>query len=406
MRHRIYYNLRWVTPFLIGSLILSCSEKDDPTPQPDENNLVEATITGSWAAVELQLFVQLAGRDLDAGLLVHDVDIYRVIYKTTYQNEEVNASGLILLPKTTGNALPMISFQHGTIVRQSDAPSAQVKESEQAISYSALASMGFITVVPDMIGFGESKDIFHPYFLEEPTATSVIDMLYAAKTLAKDKGIDFDERLFLAGYSQGGYATLATHKALEADPENGFELIASFPGAGGYDISALHDYFLGLDTYPDPYYFAYVGMSYRSFYEEDDLLTAFFDEPYASTIPQLFNGTNSPGEINAQLTTDIQALVREDILQGTNSDPLYEYLRVKFEENSLTDWAPKAQVFLYHGDADVTVPIANSQHTYDELIEQGADPTALQLITLEGRDHMTAVAPYIEDIVKKLQALR
>jgi len=406
MSSRIYLPLNWIASVFAALFILSCSDKDDPEPKPEENNLVEAIVVGSWAASQLQLFVQLAGRDLDAGLLAHDVDIYRVIYKTTYQDEEVNASGLILLPKTTGNALPMISFQHGTIVKQTDAPSAQSQQSEQTISYSALASMGFITVVPDMIGFGESKDIFHPYFLEEPTATAVIDMLYAARTLARDKSIEFDGRLFLAGYSQGGYATLATHKALETNPTDDFELVASFPGAGGYDISAMHEYFIGLDTYPDPYYIAYVGMSYRSFYEEDDLLASFFNEPYATAIPQLFNGTNTPGDIDAQLTTDIQALVRQDILLGTNTDPLYAYLRVKFEENSLTDWAPKAPVFLYHGDADVTVPISNSQHTYDELIRQGADPTTLHLITLEGKDHSTAVEPYIEDIVRKLQELR
>ena len=406
MRFRTEFNLNWLLSFFLSLFIVACSEKDDPAPQPEENNLVEATVTGTWAATQLQLFVQLAGRDLDAGLLIHDVDIYRVVYKTTYQDEVINASGLVLLPKTTGNTLPMISFQHGTIVKQADAPSTQPKESEQTVSYAALASMGFITAVPDMIGFGVSKDILHPYFIEEPSATAVIDMLYAARTLAKDKGLTFDGRVFLAGYSEGGYTTLATHKALEASDIEEFELVASFPGAGGYDIPAMQDYFLALDTYPDPYYMAYVGMSYKTFYEEDDLLSAFFKEPYATTIPQLFNGTNSGQDINAQLTTDIQQLVREDILLGTNTDPLYAFLREKFEENSLTDWAPKAPVFLYHGDADVTIPIANSQRTYDKLIDQGADPATLHLITLQGKDHNTAVAPYVEDIVKKLQEMR
>jgi pimeloyl-ACP methyl ester carboxylesterase len=398
---------KWLYIFFMVVLLVSCSEnEDDPKPGPEENNLVEASTTGSWAAAQLKLFVQLSGRDLNTDLLAYDVDIYKVIYKTTYQDTEINASGLVLLPKTTGNALPMISFQRGTVVREADAPSLQGKESEQVISYSALASMGFITAVPDLIGFGESNEIFHPYYVEEPTSTAVIDLLHAASALAREKNVEFDGRLFLAGYSQGGYATMAAHKALEADDESDFEIIASFPGAGGYDVSAMQDYLLELDTYPNPYYIAYVGMSYRSFYGEDGILAAFFNEPYASRIPTLFDRVKSPDDIDAQLTEDIQALVREDILLGYNTDPLYEYLRVKFQENSLTDWTPEAPMFMYHGDADLTVPISNSQSTYNKLISNGASPERLHLITLPGRDHSSGIEPYIEDIVKKLQELR
>ena len=396
---------KWSLFFFLAVTVLSCSDNDDPTPEPEESNLVEATPIGTWAAEQLQLFIQLSGRDLNASLLAYDVDIYRVVYKTTYQDAEINASGLVLLPKTTGNALPMISFQRGTIVEQSDAPSQRPTEDEQVVSYSALASMGFITAVPDMIGFGESKQIFHPYYVEEPTATAVIDILHAARALARDKNAEFDGRVFLAGYSQGGYSTLAAHKALEANPLEDFELVASFPGAGGYDLSAMHDYVVGLDTYPHPYYLSYIGMSYRSYYEEDDLLSTFFAEPYATTIPSLFDGINSADEINAQLTTDVPTLLREDILQGTNTDPLYDFLRTKFEENSLTDWAPKAPVFLYHGTADTTIPISNTQLTYNELINQGADPSQLEMITLEG-SHSSALEPYIEDLVKKLQEMK
>ena len=334
------------------------------------------------------------------------MDVYKVIYTTNYQDSEVNASGLVLLPKTTGNGLPMISFQHGTIVRNADAPSLQPRESEQVISYAALASMGYIMVVPDYLGFGESSEIFHPYYIEEPTANAVVDLLYAARTLAEEHNVDFDNRLFLAGYSQGGYATLAAQKALETNTEDDFEIIASFPGAGGYDISSMLDYVLNLDTYPDPHYLAYVGMSYRSYYGEADLLSAFFNEPYATGIPSLFDGTKAPSEIDASLTEDIQTLVREDILIGTNTDPLYEYLRLKFEENSLTDWVPEAPVYMYHGDADFTVPIENSQMTYDELIDEGASPAQLELITLPGRDHTTAIEPYVEDIITKLQQMK
>ena len=126
---------KWMSALCLSMIIFSCSDSNDPEPEPDESDLVEATPAGTCAATQLQLLVQLSGRDINVNFFAHDVDIYRVVYKTTYLENEIEASGLVLLPKTTAE-VPMISFQHGTIVAQSDAPSVQTKESEQVVSYS------------------------------------------------------------------------------------------------------------------------------------------------------------------------------------------------------------------------------------------------------------------------------
>lgn len=396
---------KWLLICLVTVFTLSCSDENDQTPVIEEDNLVKATLVGSRSAAELQFLIQLSGRNLDPALVKHDVDIYKVIYSTTYQDSKINVSGLIILPKTTA-PVGMLSFQHGTIVQQTNAPSLQSQNSLEVISYAALASMGIITVIPDMIGFAESKEIFHPYYVEEPTASAVIDNLKAAKSLTAEKQIDFNTRLFLAGYSQGGYATMAAHKSLEKNALEGFELIASFPAAGGYDIKSMQEYFFSLDTYPNPYYLAYVGRSYQSYYNKPTLLKDFFNEPYAAKIPSLFDGIKSPGEINTQLTSEIKALVKAEMLVNIGSDPQYQYLREAFENNSLVDWKPTLPMYLYHGDADTTVPYQNSELTYEKLISNGAAIGKLQLITLPGADHSSAVEPYIEDLIKKLQSLK
>lgn len=397
--------LKWLSAPWLLIFFFSCADKDDPTPQVEEDNLVEATVTGTREAAELRFLIEVSGMDIDPAIVLYDVDIYNVTYITTYKGQEIEASGLVVLPKTPDD-LPMISFQRGTTVRQSDAPSLRSKNSEEVISYAALASMGFITVVPDMIGFGESDEIFHPYYVEEPTATAVIDMLRAAATLAEEKQITFDNRLFLAGYSQGGYSTLATHKAIEADPLEGFELIASFPGAGGYDITHMQKYLFALDTYSDPYYLAYVGLSYQSYYEEPGLLTDFFNEPYASRIPSLFDGVKSGSDINAELTENIPALVKAEVLTDFETAPKLEALREKFEANSLINWTPTLPIHMYHGDADMTIPLENSVVTYQNLLDNGASPDKLELLIFEGGGHGSTVLPYIADLIVKLQALR
>ena len=146
--------LKWLLSSVLTLFVLSCSDKDDPAPAIEEDNLVEATVSGSREVSELRFIIEISGQDIDAGIFLYDIDIYNVIYTTTYKGQEIEASGLVLLPRTT-DELPMISFQRGTIVRQADAPSVKSKNSEEVISYAALASMGFIAVVPDMIGFGE-----------------------------------------------------------------------------------------------------------------------------------------------------------------------------------------------------------------------------------------------------------
>jgi len=394
---------RWL--FILLSLIFSCSDNDDPAPQPEETGrLVQANTVGTWTAANLKLFAELAGQDV-ADLLVNDVEVLKVIYKTTYKDEEVNASGLVLLPKTT-SAVPMISFHRGTTVEQSDAPSVQPLQSEQVISYSGLASTGFITAVPDMIGFVESSEILHPYYVEQPTADAVRDLLIAAREIAEEKEILFDERLFLAGYSQGGYITMAAHKALEAEPIDGFNVTASFPAAGGYDLNAMLEHLRVAPTYPDPYYLAFIGVSFQSYYEENDLVTSFFNEPYASRIPALFDGVNSGSEINSQLTEEIPALVREEILSNDDSYSANQFLAERFTENSPNDWTPVAPIFMYHGDADEVVPVQNSQATYERLLNNGANPDNLELIILSGHNHGSGVVPYVEDVMKKLQEMK
>jgi pimeloyl-ACP methyl ester carboxylesterase len=391
--------------FALLLLVFACSDDHAPAPDNGPTNLVEATFIESRTADEIQLLIAFSGRDIDPSIFKYDVKLFRVTYTTTYLDEEIEASGLVAVP-ITGDPMAMLSFQHGTIVQQNEAPSAQGAGSFDLILYAAVASSGFITVIPDMIGFGDSDDIFHPYYVAEPTATSVIDNILAATRLAQDENTTFNNKLFLAGYSQGGYATLATHKAIEENPLEDIELIASFPAAGGYDLKAMQEYFFNLDTYSQPYYIGYVAKSYNTYYGFQSIFTDFFNEPYASRIPDLFDGNNSSANINSQLTTSIGGLIKADMRTNFETNAQYQYLLDAFEENALTDWAPQKPVYLYHGTADVTVPYENTQITYEKLIANGASTQIVKLIPLVNADHTTGVDPYLDDVIDKLQDLQ
>jgi pimeloyl-ACP methyl ester carboxylesterase len=391
---------------VVGVLFVSSScddNPDTPTPPADEK-LVEATFMYTASASQLKFLAQFAGFDLDTDEIKYDADVYKVTYKTTFKGAEIIASGLVVLPKTNVE-VGMVSFHHGTITNYDDAPSNTTETDSDALLYAALSSSGFITVIPDYLGFGNSSTILHPYYVEEYTATTVTDMLIAAKELSVEENVSFNKKLFLAGYSEGGYVTMATHKGIEEQGLENFELIASFPAAGAYDIAGMENYLLSIDTYDDPSYIAYIIRAYQLTYDFPDALTDFFKQPYSDRIPGLFDGTKGTSEINSQLTTVLADLLQEELYENLNSDPEYAYIKDAFIENSLTDWTPTAKMFMYHGDSDVTVPYQNSVDTYDKLIANGTSTSSLTFITLTG-NHSSAIQPYIMDFVPKLWALR
>src|SRR5674476_595660 len=54
--------------------------------------------------------------------ITSDVDVYKLVYKTTVNGNQINASGLICVPVTQGD-YPVLSFQNGTNTLNTDAPS-------------------------------------------------------------------------------------------------------------------------------------------------------------------------------------------------------------------------------------------------------------------------------------------
>lgn len=380
--------------------LIQCSDTDD-NPFPEPEILVKAVLIGSYPANTLQTIIPATDIAINPALLQYDVDVYVVTYKTMFKGEEIIASGIAGIPKNTSD-LSMLSLHHGTITQFTDAPSATTSFGEQAFFCAAFSSLGMVTVMPDFIGFGESKAILHPYYVEEWSASAVIDNLKAVQELAGLKKVTLNQDVFLAGYSEGGYVTMATHKYLEENPLPDFNLVASFPAAGGYDIKEMQEYVFELETFDDPYYLAYLVYAYQTTYDWTQPLSDFFQQPYASDIPGLFNGTRSGSQINALLTTYIEDLLTTEVRTTLDQNPVYINFVTALNENSLTDWVPAKPMYMYHGTADETVPYSNSLSVYNQLITNGASPATVTLTSIEDGTHGTAFVPYVEALVTKL----
>src|SRR5204863_471860 len=103
---------------------------------------------------------------------------FKVIYNTvSWDSTPTIASGLLIVPVGARCKVPLISYQHGTITRKSDALSNLQGEWFIAL---AGASKGNVVVMPDYLGLGDSPGL-HPYQHAHSEATAVIDMIRAAK---------------------------------------------------------------------------------------------------------------------------------------------------------------------------------------------------------------------------------
>lgn len=326
-------------------------------------------------------------------LVTDDINIYRMVYKTTVNGHQIDASGLVCVPATPGD-YPVLSFQNGTNTVNAYTPSEfAINSSYQYVEI--IAAMGYIVVIADYPGFGESVQIPHPYLVSEPTVRSLIDMLFAVKELTNSElpGITLKNEYYLLGYSQGGWATLNLHKALELDYKDEFILKGSACGAGPYDLFLLLQGMVNVTTYPMPVYLGYILNAYKAYDQFTNPVSDIFNEPYASRLSSLYTGLLTSDQINIQLTTSIPGLITPDFLSGFNTSPKYASVRDALNNNSVTAWHSYKPLLLIHGGKDTQVNPVSTENMFTQMIQAGTSPDLCKKVIVPGVDHGDGVVP-------------
>jgi len=392
----------WLKPasFVISFSILltACSTNDNPEPEVKSYEKVQ-----SMTVESMQTFLSFAGQAELAGQIQYPVDIYSYNYPMEYQGKTITASGLVCVPVTNGENFPVVSFQHGTLVAKNEAPTASFS-TVTSISIASLSGLGYILLIPDLIGFGSSFEYFHPYLVKKSNVDAVSAMLNSLTDLPNGalSGTNPNDSLFLAGYSQGGWITLAAMQELENN-NNGWNLIGTACGAGPYNPEQLMQYVLKQESYPKPFFLAYVLLSFV----EDGTITQgmehYFNEPYAAKIPALFDGTLNGTAIDAELTTSTHDLMQAGLFsyhEGTE----YNELKASFSKNKVDAWQNQTPLMLLHGTNDTYIPQELSDSIYSQFIASGSEQ--VQYETIPFADHNSAAIPAIARSIEWFQQLR
>jgi hypothetical protein len=410
------------------SSVLGSLSPQSAGPQRGQLLSVPPTEVGSYDAAEL---LGLLGASSSDALLLQlaytpicVVNVYHFEYETVgSQGEPATATGALMVPSGLSSACkgprPIVLYAHGTTTDRNYniATFAASGNDEGLLLAAVFAAQGYIVVAPNYAGYDTSSLDYHPYLDADQQSKDMIDALTAARSALPvflSPLVSDDHKLYLTGYSQGGFVAMATHRAMQAA---GMTVSASAPMSGPYALGAFGDaVFLGDVNGGAVVNFVLIADSYQHAYGNlYSTPTDIFAPQYAPGIESLLPSTAlrstlySEGKLpqNALFSSTPPAPQYASITPSTmpaNLAPVFALgfgpsylitnayrlaylqdaaanpdggfpntttglpaaspantLRQDFKTNDLRTWSPAAPVLLCAGDGDPTVFYFNTQ---------------------------------------------
>lgn len=326
------------------------------------------------------------------GYATYDIELHRMQYPSRRADgSSVQLSGLLILPRNadgTKPPVPILMYQHATEPYRPNAPSQFLVPGRNPLDYpevvfaAAMAMTGYAVALPDYQGLGDNTDL-QPFVHRQALAGEVVDMLRATRDTINGSSstCSWSGKLFLMGYSEGGFVTLAATRELQLNDAAEFTVTAAAPMAGPHDLSGtMRNVILAETTYKAPYFVPLFLASYHSVYKDSRLAPDYtMISPYSSTLPPLLTGGSTGEAIDTAMgmsyspVTLIEAksvLAPQFIadLQNTGS-AVCGYLQ---QNDTYRGWAPNMPVRMFHHPNDELVPFANSQAAFNAFSTAGA----------------------------------
>lgn len=288
-------------------------------------------------------------------LCTPNVEHIAVTYSSHDNNHNpITLSGGIYIPKNRP-ITRLIIANHYTVLSNKEAPS------QMYCIESIFALNGAIVIMPDYLGYGITDSIIHPYLNARLCAQHSIDLLLAALPYLQFResippSIDFD----IIGYSQGAAVTIAMQQIIESNYKNKLKLGHVYAGAGPYDPAETYDYSIQQDQTFIPCCIPMIiqGMSISENLSLD--YKDFFKEILLNNYEDWINSKQyTLQEVNLYIhTTRISDLLTPIGMNKTESptNKLYQALC----KNRVTNYHPKAPLYLFHSTNDNMVPFVNS----------------------------------------------
>jgi len=315
--------------------------------------------------------------------------LFRFSYLTqTYGNLTVEASGLIGVPKK-GRIKGLLSWQHGTNTYRP--ASISMPSPGEGIGINALfASNGFIVVAADYVGLGISEDI-HPYYHWASTIPAIIDLIKIGGIILDYKTGGSNRGLFLAGFSQGAGASVATHRELERSQATNFLLKGTAAIAGAYDLDGVSFPYgvrnssseegnvvvnergeaFGKGRIRSIIYMGYAANAYAHIYDQP--ISSMIRAPYDRRVRGWFDGTKDQRFYEQNLPRTAQELLQVSFLAALETGDTTHWAIQAMRENETYKWVPVQKLRFYFGAADLDVSPQDSKRAFHYMKKRGGN---------------------------------
>jgi len=281
------------------------------------------------------------------------VNLYRVTYTTGIpekNNKSTVVQGLIAVPvMSTNSTLPMLSYQHGTIFGKNQVPSQLDNSMETKLMVANFAGQGYVLIAADYIGQGTNGEP-NPWMVKESSAQVSYDMINASKAVLSKLGVKTDN-LFLSGWSQGSFNTLALMQTLQ---ENGVPVKGVAVSASPSDIyAAFSRWIFSPSPYDVPYLVGTACMmtfAYENYYGLPGLAQNAIKPQYYQTAKDFYDYKISWEEASKVLPANTKDLFNSDfensIASGTSA------MAKELQANDSYTFQYQSPVHIYYGEID------------------------------------------------------
>ncbi len=329
-----------------------------------------------------------------------------VYYKVRYtsldaKGQKDTLSGLLVIPNQKNTIYPMLVYQHGTSSCKTCVPSrlGSAGGDEGEVGW-LFAGLGYVSCLPDYVGMGDGRG-FQTYVHAGTLASATHDMVAAVKQwMSTQSDVEINDQLFITGYSQGGYASMAYQKFLEENVTSS-AVTASAHLSGPYSLSGvMRDLILSDDPYLYVAYLPNTVMGLNEYYEIFDNPSDFFKSEYVEDINKYISGEFNIVQLNVSLLIKLNIfsgrqitknMIRNDVLEEivNNLDhPINRILR----ENDLYNWKPETPTAIFYCRADDQVPFMNSVVARDTMTALGVQDLLVRDVLSTG-NHGQCVEP-------------
>jgi pimeloyl-ACP methyl ester carboxylesterase len=300
----------------------------------------------------------------------HAVRLYRVTYPSVIPergNKPTVATGLLAVPEVAATSLPMVSYQHGTVYGKQEVPSFPGQSPETQLMIAQFAGQGYLLIGADYFGMGLSEEP-EGYMVKGSHQQATFDMLVASRAVLADLNLSSTD-LFLAGWSQGGFVTMAFLEKLE---HAGVAVRAAATASAPVDVFAALNGFLNFPRENDASWvttlFILSSFSFEHYYGVPGLARSVISDQHYDIARKAYE--RQPFD-PAGIPTDLHELIRPEYF-----DPQFfaasAYGRLVAEAQAYR-WIIRTPVRNYYGESDEVISIGLGQlaMTYQRAIGSG-----------------------------------